>query len=298
MILFFLMLLLLPILTAPLETAAWLTGKARRIAPPARPRTFQGKQLQIVYFTGVAGYSGEFLARREEAFLGLLQERFPDASIHRDIFPYSVENRPLNGERIFRSLWMFLHKWRLRLPNNVFDVFIVLRNIGQLLVSADPRYGCAYNEGLSQVLMQKLQPDLPTFFVAYSGGAQMAVGACGQMSGFFIQKPVLLALGGVFTDDPGIAGFHSVVQIRGSRDRWVPDLGKLLYPGLWKWQFWSSWNRFRRSGRFRRVTSSTHCHVGKCDYFGFDKSDSGTTYQEWSADLVTQSIAGSLEPSS
>lgn len=285
-----LLLLLIPIFTAPLETVRWAqrqpshplqnTTRKESIGPPPR--------LQIVYFTGVAGYSGDFLARREEAVLHKLHEKIPGSVIHRDIFPYSVSNNPLNGERLFRRLWEWLHKWRLKIPNNVFDVLIVVRNIGQLLVSADPRYGPNYNQGLRDVLVQRLDPTVPTLFLAYSGGAQMAVGAASQLSEFFLHKPCLVALGGVFTDDPAIREFQRVVQLRGKRDHWVPDVGKLLFPGLWRWQFWSTWNRYRKSGRFKIVRRTAHCHVGSSDYFGFAEWKDGVSYQDETVALIAE----------
>lgn len=285
-------LLMLPILFAPLETARWKSVRSRKMPRPhPTPNTSPVPKLQLVYFTGVAGYSGDFLARREKAMLDRIRDLYPEIVILHDVFPYSVSNLPLNGERVFRWLWTWLHKWRLKIPNNVFDVLIVIRNVGQLLVSADPRYGPAYNTGLAHVLEERLHPASPTVFLAYSGGAQMAVGAARKLEGYLNRRPSLIALGGVFTDDPGISGFESVVQLRGSRDYWVPELGRLLFPGLWRWQFWSTWNRYRKSGRFRVVESGTHCHVGKTDYFGFQKlPGEEKTYGDLSAELIVREL--------
>lgn len=263
--------LLLPVLVAPFETAGWWTQRRQRHAViPIRPaQAPAGTRAQLVYFTGVAGYSGEFLARREAALLQRIRESFPGLSIHSEVFPYSVNNNPLNGERAFARLWEWLHRWRLKLPNNVFDVLIVARNIGQLLVSADPRYGPVYNKGLAEVLRSRLDPRLPTIFLAYSGGAQMAIGAAGPYAQSHKAPLHLVALGGVFTDDPGIKHFESVTQLLGTQDRWVVKAGSLLFPGLWRWMFWSGWNRYLRGGRFQTLASGPHAHVGKRDYFSF-----------------------------
>lgn len=291
-------LLMLPILFAPLETVRWASNRPGHRPRPKRSSSTPPPELQLVYFTGVGGYSGDFLARREQAMLDRIQALYPEVVILHDVFPYSVSNSPLNGERVFRRLWMWLHKWRLKIPNNVFDVLIVIRNIGQLLVSADPRYGPAYNTGLAKVLEERLHPAAPTYFLAYSGGAQMAVGAARKLEGYLQSKPHLIALGGVFTDDPGIGSFESVVQLRGRRDYWVPELSRLLYPGLWRWQFWSSWNRFRKSGRYQALESGSHCHVGGSDYFGFDKlpGESDKTYGELSAELIVDQLKAKNPP--
>ena len=129
MIALLLLILLLPILLAPLETAGWWSR--RRVEPIVHlnKKALGSKPaLQLVYFTGVAGYSGDFLARREKALLSLVQEQFTDLKIHHDVFPYSASNLPLDGERVFRALWIWLHRWRLKVPNNVFDALIVIRN--------------------------------------------------------------------------------------------------------------------------------------------------------------------------
>lgn len=285
--------LLLPILLAPLETAGWWQRR-RTSSKPRQTRGATGPKptLQLVYFTGVAGYSGEFLARREKALLEDIAEKSPGMVVHHEVFPYSSSNLPLDGERVFRALWIWLHTWRLKVPNNVFDALIVIRNIGQLLVSSDPRYGPVFNQGLAEQLESRLHPDVPTVFLAYSGGAQMAVGAADELKQILsFQAPLhLIALGGVFTDDPGISAFDSVTQLLGRRDRWVTKLGSLIFPGLWRWQFWSAWNRYQRSGRFYRIVPGEHCHVGKNDYFGFAESDSGKTYGQITAEIVCSTI--------
>lgn len=273
-----LLILFLPVLFAPFETAGWWTQHRQRheVLPAPPPKARPSTKAQLVYFTGVAGYSGEFLARREEALLKRIGESFPELAIHSEIFPYSVNNNPLNGERMFARLWEWLHQWRLKIPNNVFDALIVARNIGQLLVSADPRYGPFYNKGLAEVLRSRLDPELPTIFLAYSGGAQMAIGAAGPYRKSHQAPLHLVALGGVFTDDPGVSHFQSVTQLRGSKDRYIVQLGWLLFPGLWKSMFWSSWNRYRRSPKFTELCSGPHGHVGKNDYFSFKPIQLGT----------------------
>ncbi len=301
MIVGLLLILLLPVLVAPFETAGWWSSQRARVANRPRlasPKALPGVAAQIVYFTGVAGYSGDFLARRESALLERLGESFPNVTVHSDIFPYSVNNNPLNGERIFRKLWEWLHRWRLKVPNNVFDALIVARNIGQLLVSADPRYGPKYNRGLAEQLEQRLDPDLPTIFLAYSGGAQMAVGSINERAKSSSGPVHLIAYGGVFTDDPGIQKFASVTQIVGRSDRYIVKLGSLLFPGLWRWQFWSAWNRYRRSPQFSVLNSGPHAHVGKRDYFSFKSpsaEDDGPTYAELAYEVLEKRIEGILQ---
>lgn len=287
--------LLIPVFVAPFETAGWWTQRRQRqeVIPIRPPRAAHGTKAQLVYFTGVAGYSGDFLARREEALLNRIRESFPELSIHSEVFPYSVNNNPLNGERMFAKLWEWLHHWRLKVPNNVFDALIVARNIGQLLVSADPRYGPFYNKGLAEVLRSRLDPELPTVFLAYSGGAQMAIGAAGPYAQSHSAPLHLVALGGAFTDDPSITNFTSVTQLLGSRDRYIVNLGWLLFPGLWRSMFWSTWNRYRRSSKFQQICSGPHGHVGKTDYFSFKPvaGKEGPSYADVCYDVLEPELA-------
>jgi hypothetical protein len=295
-----LLILLLPLLLAPFETAGWWMQRRHQLrsSPVVGARAPAEVRAQLVYFTGVAGYSGEFLARREAALLERIGRRFPQLSVHSEVFPYSVNNNPLNGERVFAWLWEWLHRWRLRVPNNVFDALIVARNIGQLLVSADPRYGPFYNKGLAEVLRARLDPELPTVFLAYSGGAQMAIGAAGPYLQEHTAPLHLVALGGVFTDDPGITRFHSVTQLVGSRDRYIVRLGGLLFPGMWRAMFWSAWNRYRRSPRFQVLLSGPHAHVGKRDYFSLKPMDgqSGPSYADTCFQVLEPRLAELLSP--
>ena len=72
----------------------------------------------------------------------------------------------------------------------------------------------------------------------------------------------------------------------GTRDRWITQMGRLIFPGLWRWQFWSSWNRYRRSGQFQTVIPGHHSHVGKSDYFSFAEAGDGRTYQQLSVEAI------------
>ena len=97
----------------------------------------------------------------------------------------------------------------------------------------------------------------------------MAIGAAGPYAQSHNAPLHLIALGGAFTDDPSITNFTSVTQLLGSRDRYIVNLGWLLFPGLWRSMFWSTWNRYRRSAKFQQICSGPHGHVGKTDYFSF-----------------------------
>ncbi|MEZ4560335.1 MAG: hypothetical protein R2851_25160 [Caldilineaceae bacterium] len=60
----------------------------------------------IVYLTGVLGFEGGSGAAKETALIREIAAIRPDDAVMiSDVFPYSVSNNPLNGERIFAKLW-------------------------------------------------------------------------------------------------------------------------------------------------------------------------------------------------
>lgn len=288
------------LLCSPFETLGWYAGWTRsraadEIPPPTDPET-GGDGPFLVYLTGVAGFSGAFLARRERGFLDRLRARLPGLRVVDDVFPFSVNNNPLDGDRPLRALWNWLHQRRQRLPNNVFDVLIVIRNICQVLVSADPRYGPAYNGGVAREVARRLSAQgFPVggevTLLAYSGGAQIAVGMAPELRRLLGARIRVVSLGGVYTDDPGVASVLSITDLRGSRDWFVPAIGGLFYPGRWPWLASSVWNRWRRAGHFRILPCGPMLHVGRQDYFSRSaRLADGRSFADACADQVAAAV--------
>ena len=274
----FWLLALVILLASPYETLGWWAGWNRGgdlpteedMPLPTAPRD----NPMVVYLTGVAGFSGDFLSPRERDFLERLRERIPSLTIVDDVFPFSVNNNPLDGDRFLRWLWVWLHRWSVRLPNSFFDILIILRNIAQTLVSADPRYGPVYNAGVGRELALSLlrhgydpHRDRPVCILAYSGGAQIGVGAAPYLREYVGARIHLVSLGGVYTDDPGIEAVEHVLDLKGNRDRILPALGWLFFPGRWRALLNSPWNRARRQGRLEWFECGPMSHIGGRDYF-------------------------------
>ncbi len=293
----FWLIVLVIVFTSPFETLGWWAGWSRkrdRPEEPARPSSEPSDGPFLVYLTGVAGFSGEFLARRERGFLDRLRQRLPGARIVDDVFPFSATNNPLDGDRLFRWLWVWLQERRLKLPNNIFDVLIVVRNIAQTMVSSDPRYGPVYNLGVARELAASLlrqgyppHRGVPVTIVAYSGGAQIGIGAAPYLKRNLGARVRVISLGGVMTDDPGILAVESLIDLKGTRDRLVPALGWLAYPGRWRPVTFSPWNRARRAGRIQFRACGPMTHVGGSDYFSRKATmPDGTCYGDYVADQV------------
>ena len=295
-------------LASPFETLGWWAGWSRTAEPkpapepqtnlalgarppgPSRPGPF------LVYLTGVAGFSGDFLSQRERGFIDRLRERLPSAVVVDDVFPFSANNNPLDGQRLLRGLWVFLQRWRLKVPNNVFDVLIIMRNVCQTLVSADPRYGPVYNLGVARELAASLRRQgytdgSPVYLVAYSGGAQIGVGAAPYLRDALGARVFVISLGGVVTDDPGIAAVERLLDFKGSSDHVMPALGWLFFPGRWRPVTASVWNRARRQGKLDFRPCGTIAHIGERDYFSRkSRVPDGRCHGDFSADHVVEAI--------
>lgn len=298
-------------LTAPFEALGWWSGWSKRSVEAEmaqgrlQPRADANPHAShyLLFFTGILGFEGGAAGGRELRLLEAIASRLPgDAVVVHDVFPYSVSNNPLSGERYFARTWKWVDERRRKLKSliNFYNFLIVSRNLFQVAVSADPRYGPLYNVGVAREMVQSLvehgyPPDSnkPLTIVCYSGGGQIAVG-----SAPYVQKalgcPVrIVSIGGVMTDDRGIASVDRLVHLQGSRDP-VTWIGALLYPGRWPLLTGSAWNRARRAGRLITIPVGPMTHFGRSDYFSHSaKFADGQTYVDKIADIAAVAILDS-----
>lgn len=285
------------VLLSPLESLRWWADKGEQelvatfdaVAP--EPPHVEPSDNFVVYLSGVGVLSGDQLSRREAAWLQQLDDALDEWRVISDVFPYSVDNRGLLARATVR-IWKILDWTRKRWRWNPIHLMINIRNIAQVLVSADPRYGPTFNIGLAQELWRSLQrhgyrpgSGTPVILIGFSGGAQMALGA-----GWFLHAlgvPVsLISLGGIFADDPGLDRMRHVWHLRGRRDR-VQHVGTIAFPGRWPTAPMSPWGRAKREGRITRRVIGPMRHDGPRGYFGrraFD--DRGRSYFDLTCDAV------------
>lgn len=237
-------------------------------APRADPDCF------IVYLSGISNVSGETLSQREINFLKRLAELMPNAVILDDIFPYSVNNLPLTGQPVFANLW----RWTLRrkLSDNWLErlagYLINVRNIWQVAISLDKRYGPIYNQAMAQVILDNLgrygfdpEQKVPVVLVGYSGAGQIAVGCANYLDEFLPGPVFVISLGGIIGSDPGLLAADHVYHIFGTADR-PQRLGAIVSPGRWSIVPYSSWNRARRLGRLELINVGPMTHGGGTGY--------------------------------
>lgn len=295
---------------APLEALGWYAGWSPRTLRRTlqqhdvpEPPPLSNAQGYLVYLTGVAGFSFDMRGRRERTFLEELHRKLPDVEIVDDVFPYSVNNNPLNGERALSRFWSWIQRLRLERSHLalISGNLINIRNGLQVAVSADPRYAPIYNLGVAQEIARGLVRhgytpgcSAPVILLALSGGAQIAVGSAPYLQELLGSSVVVVSLAGVISDDPGILAVRRLYQLQGRRD-WIPSVGAVLFPGRWPMFRDSAWNRARRMGIISRIDMGPMLHFGKHDYYSRStKLPDGTPYYEHTVataiDIITREV--------
>lgn len=266
---------------APLEALTWWAGWSRRPAPeaplPAEPDRTSTASAYVVYLSGVAAIDPSGMHPKEKAFLDGLETAIPDTAIVRDVFAYSATNNPLTGERVLARLWQRINALSVKRGKRITDWaglgLVILRNLTQVLVSADSRYGPIYSFGVAKGIAERLMHHgyafgtrAPVILLGYSGGGQVAVGSAPYLSKI-LQRPVwVIGVGGVYSDDAGILQAAHVYQLTGTRD-FTWRLGDIFFPGHWRIFPYSAWNRARREDLITFVNMGPMKHTLKGDYF-------------------------------
>jgi len=258
---------------------------------PGKAMLMTQPQCYVLFLSGVGRVSSEIVSYREKNFLEHLTAALPQAEIIDDVFPYAVNNLALTGQPFFARIW----RWSLRRKINgprLMGNLINLRNIWQILVSADRRYGPIFNQGMAEVIMHSLlrhnyKPgtDTPVFVIGYSGAGQMAVGSAEYLKEW-IQAPLqIITLGGVFSSNPGLLAADHTYNLYGSKDRVYKAY--LLAPGRWPIFMTSEWNRVRRQGRATDVVLGPMEHTGAGGYLDGKRTlADGTPFVERTAEII------------
>ena len=130
---------------APLESLGWWAWSGDKPPTPeqleavaeAEPVAESDKDFYLVYLSGIGAISGTSVPAEEYPFIDGLRKRLPKAEIISDIYPYSVTNNGLTGQRAFAWLWRGLEKIG-QTPGSklaIMTMVINLRNAFQLFVT-------------------------------------------------------------------------------------------------------------------------------------------------------------------
>ncbi|WP_425408118.1 hypothetical protein [Hyphococcus sp.] len=263
---------------SPIETLSWWAGWAedeieQPAAPPPQPDS--GGRRYIVYLSGVASLSGRFLMPREKVFIRRLKASLPDAAVVSNVFPYSPKGEPLlESPRAFDRLWRRVQKLKLAEKQTILSLLTNLRNIYQVMVSADHRYGPIFNQGAARVIEAALIEDgyvrgsgAPVAIIGYSGGAQVAIGAAAFLRARLRAPIDVIGLGGVVASDPGLRYVRRFHHIVGDGDN-IQRIGAVMFSDRWKLAAYSDWNAAKREGRIEKHVMPGMIHAGVRGYFG------------------------------
>ncbi|MEM7736259.1 MAG: hypothetical protein AAF267_10755 [Deinococcota bacterium] len=246
----------------------------------------------VVFLSGIHSVSGESYAEREIAFLNALKGRLPHITLV-ELFPYSVTNRALTGQRQFARMW----RWALnnKVSGNGLAGFLInLRNLWQVAVSADRRYGPIYNRGSADMILKGLRAngyqagsDAPVTLIGYSGGGQIAVGAAPYLHDVLGHPIQVISLGGVLSADPGVLALRKLYHLYGKRDA-VQRLGNVMCPGRWAVVALSPWNQAKRSGIIRLIRMGNMDHTGVDGYLDADTFLDQANVTQFSQNAIRQ----------
>jgi hypothetical protein len=249
----------------------------------------------IIFLSGIGRVSGATFSYREQDFLRRLARALPGAVVIDDVFPYSVNNLALTGQPFFARMWRWALRRKLNGPQ-IAGYLINVRNIWQVMISADKRYGPLYNQATAEVLLHSLrrydyslERKAPVFVIGYSGAAQMAVGVMPYLKEWLGAPLYVISLGGIFSSDPGLLDVDHFYHIVGSRD----DAHRygLVVPGRWSIFAMSEWNRARRAGKVSAIHVGPMRHTGSGGYLDA-KSElaDGTSFMDRTVLAITDIV--------
>jgi hypothetical protein len=282
--------LVVALLVAPLETLGWWAGwfegddeMPPELEPAATETEPEGTEAYLVYLTGISGVSGDFFLDEENELLDVLDEMLPTVTVVKDVYPYSVRNQALTGQRVFAWFWRFALRMKLsgKGLRRFVGFLINIRNAFQVAVSADQRYGPIYNTGFARLIVAQLVAHgyqrgsgRPVYLLGYSGGGQIAVGVVPYLKRMIDAPITVISLGGVMGGDPGAADAEHIYHLYGRRDG-VQRIGWVLSPSRWHISNLdvlplSRWNVARRSGKITFTYMGNVKHNGRAGYL--DKS--------------------------
>ncbi len=266
---------------APMESLGWWAGWG---AEPPKKHEISGDEedgkgeddadFYLVYLSGIGAISGTSVPAEEYPFIYGLNKRLANGKIISDIYPYSVANNGLTGQRGFAWLWRRLEKIA-QTPGSklaIMTMIINMRNAFQLFVSADRRYGPVYNLGIANEVYAGLlrngyrpKSGKPVILLGWSGGGQIAIGTVEYLAAL-PGSIYVISVGGLLSDDPGLKKIDQLWHLYGVADP-LQALGGVLFAGRWPLMPNSPWNETMADGKIEIICLGQFGHNGKGNYF-------------------------------
>jgi hypothetical protein len=288
-------------------------GDLQRVPPRAPPRAGSVEAvaspgaglapLRYVVFLPGVGALGTQIDRWEQRLVDLLAARLRDSVVLAGIFPFTVRHDDVLIEgRSTAWFWRGLAWLRSRYPS-LLARLIDWRNLTQVFVSADPRYGPIFSLGVSEKLRLGLTSagyvagsGMPIVLVGYSGAAQVALGAARYLSRQVEAPVTVVSLGGVIGDDPSLETVEHLHHLWGARDA-EARLAALVVPSRWPLVWSSRWNRARAERRLSDICLGAIAHTGRGSYLDPDTvTADGRTYLEVTIAAIVEVIDPRASP--
>ena len=290
---------------APLEALGWWAGwlgdsldtSMQEDTTLSNATDLKSKKQYVVFLDGIAKV-GANNYKYAEHFLKLLNTNLPEAVIlGGDIMPYSVTNSGLLKGRPLSTFWRYALQRKLKTKGDPIGFTINFRNLFQVLVSADKRYGPIYNQGEAQVILDdllehgyQLRSGVPITIIGYSGGGQIAVGVAPYLKEVLDAPIVVISLAGTVSSDSGLLQLQHLYHLVGSKDN-VHKLGPILCPGRWPVFAYSTWNQAKRQGKITLMSIGPMVHDGPNSYMDAKQQTSdGQSFIEHTVKIIANII--------
>lgn len=249
---------------APLETLGWWAGWYGDGVNPDHPlaKTPDAPHAEgaepsryLVYLDGISQSSAQYTPDVETFLDALEKELPPGVALIRGIMAYSVLNRPLDDDPMYARFWSWVEALRGRTKTAILGMFINIRNVMIVAVSADGRYGPLYNLGIAQVVYNQLvqrgyrvKSGIPITLIGYSGGGQMSAEIGALLKHAFGAPLEVISLAGVMTGTAPFLHIDHLHHMYGAKDV-IEPLGPIMFASRWKIMRHSRWNRALRHGK-------------------------------------------------
>ncbi|MBD0335534.1 MAG: CAAX protease [Cyanobacteria bacterium Co-bin13] len=215
----------------------------------------------IVYLDGI-GQTNQDYQPAVAHFLDELEQELPqDMRLIKGLMSYSVLNRALTQDRPLAFFWRLADQFKdWRLGGGLLALFVNMRNVLVVSVSADLRYGPIFNRGIAQQIYTTLveqgypaQGGIPITLIGYSGGGQIAMGVLPFLKRALRIPIEVISLGGVISGNVRALEVEQLYHLVGKKDV-VERLGPIFFPRRWPISKLSYWNRAKEKGRISFIS--------------------------------------------
>jgi hypothetical protein len=295
----FILALLAILVISPFESLQWWAGWVAEPAatPSGRSASSSTQALhQYVLFLPGVGAMGTQVDPWEQRLVDRLHDGLRGGIVLAGLFPFTVREDTLIESRRTAWFWQWLARIREQRPSLIARL-VDWRNLTQVFVSMDPRYGPIYNKGVEEKLAAVLHEQgyvvgagVPIMLIGYSGGAQIALGAALYLEHDFRAPVTVISLGGVLGDDPALATVEHLHHLWGSNDL-EARLAMMVVPARWPMSKRSRWNRAIAMERLTQTCLGNMQHTGPKGYLDPDtQAPDGRSYLEVTASTMLEII--------